>query len=75
MSMEMAEAFQVWPELLRVTSTDINLTQCPDLELTRRVAGGNMQAFEEVYRRHHRRVYGLCLRMTQNVEEAEDVAQ
>lgn len=34
-----------------------------------------MQAFEELYRRHNRRVYSLCLRMTQNVEEAEDLAQ
>jgi RNA polymerase sigma-70 factor (ECF subfamily) len=34
-----------------------------------------MQAFEELYRRHHRRVYSLCLRMTQNVSEAEDLAQ
>lgn len=34
-----------------------------------------MQAFEEIYRRHNRRVYSLCLRMTQNVEEAEDLAQ
>ena len=34
-----------------------------------------MQAFEELYRRHNRRVYSLCLRMTQNVEEAADLAQ
>lgn len=34
-----------------------------------------MRAFEEIYRRHNRRVYALCLRMTQNVSEAEDLAQ
>jgi RNA polymerase sigma-70 factor (ECF subfamily) len=34
-----------------------------------------MQAFEELYQRHNRRVYSLCLRMTQNVSEAEDLAQ
>lgn len=34
-----------------------------------------MQAFEELYRRYHRRVYSLCLRMTRNVTEAEDLAQ
>ena len=34
-----------------------------------------MSAFEELYRRHYRRVYSLCLRMTQNVSEAEDLAQ
>src|SRR5947207_9132559 len=34
-----------------------------------------MQAFEELYQRHNRRVYSLCLRMTGNVVEAEDLAQ
>ena len=34
-----------------------------------------MRAFEELYERHNRRVYSLCLRMTQNVSEAEDLAQ
>ena len=34
-----------------------------------------MQAFEQLYQRHNRRVYSLCLRMTQNVAEAEDLAQ
>lgn len=36
---------------------------------------GDMGAFEQIYTRHHRRVYSLCLRMTQNVAEAEDLAQ
>jgi RNA polymerase sigma-70 factor (ECF subfamily) len=36
---------------------------------------GDMQAFELLYERHHRRVYSLCLRMTQNPVEAEDLAQ
>ena len=34
-----------------------------------------MQAFEELYTRHNRRVYSLCLRMTGNVPEAEDLMQ
>jgi len=34
-----------------------------------------MKAFEQLYERHNRRVYSLCLRMTQNVSEAEDLAQ
>ena len=33
------------------------------------------QAFEEIYNRHHRRVYSLCLRMLQNTAEAEDLTQ
>jgi RNA polymerase sigma-70 factor, ECF subfamily len=46
-----------------------------DYALTRRASEGDMQAFEELYRRHNRRVYSLCLRMTQNVHEAEDLTQ
>ena len=34
-----------------------------------------MQAFEQLYQRHNRRVYSLCLRMTANVAEAEDLTQ
>jgi RNA polymerase sigma-70 factor (ECF subfamily) len=36
---------------------------------------GDIEAFEKIYERHNRRVYSLCLRMTQNVAEAEDLAQ
>jgi RNA polymerase sigma-70 factor (ECF subfamily) len=36
---------------------------------------GDTKAFEQLYERHNRRVYSLCLRMTQNVAEAEDLAQ
>src|ERR1051325_9527064 len=36
---------------------------------------GDMQAFEMLYERQNRRVYALCLRMTQNAAEAEDLAQ
>ena len=46
-----------------------------DFALTQRAAGGDMQAFEELFRKHRRLVYGLCLRMTQDVAEAEDVTQ
>ncbi|HEX8719367.1 MAG TPA: sigma factor, partial [Pyrinomonadaceae bacterium] len=46
-----------------------------DYELTQAVASGEMAAFEELYARHSRRVYSLCLRMTANTAEAEDLAQ
>ena len=36
---------------------------------------GDLGAFEQLYERHNRRVYSLCLRMTQNPSEAEDLAQ
>ena len=38
-------------------------------------AAGDMTAFEELYRDHHRRVYSLCLCMTRNVSDAEDLTQ
>src|ERR1041385_4559718 len=31
-------------------------------------------SFEELYKQHYRRVYSLCLRMTANVADAEDLA-
>lgn len=46
-----------------------------DTELARKAAAGDAAAFEEIYRRHFRRVYALCLRMTTNATEAEDLTQ
>ncbi len=46
-----------------------------DHVLAQSAANGNMAAFEEIYNRHHRRVYSLCLRMLQNATEAEDLTQ
>ncbi|MGI8470354.1 MAG: RNA polymerase sigma factor [Pyrinomonadaceae bacterium] len=46
-----------------------------DIALAKSAADGNMPAFEELYNRHHRRVYSLCLRMLQNTAEAEDLTQ
>ncbi|HWG37013.1 MAG TPA: RNA polymerase sigma factor [Terriglobales bacterium] len=37
--------------------------------------GGGAEAFEFLYHLHKRRVYSLCLRMTGNTAEAEDLAQ
>lgn len=50
-------------------------TTSSDYALTRGAARGDAAAFEELYRLHHRRVYTLCLRMTQNEAEAEDITQ
>ncbi len=46
-----------------------------DHALARLAAEGDMASFEQLYTRHNRRVYSLCLRMTGNVPEAEDLAQ
>ena len=40
-----------------------------------RAQRSDAQAFESLYRTHVDRVYGLCLRMTGNVSEAEDCTQ
>lgn len=46
-----------------------------DYQLAQKISAGDMNAFEELYNHYHRRVYSLCLRMTGNVAEAEDLAQ
>jgi RNA polymerase sigma-70 factor (ECF subfamily) len=51
-------------------------TSVPDeAALVARAQGGNARAFEALYRANVDRVYGLCLRMTGNVGEAEDCTQ
>lgn len=52
-----------------------DIKKTADLELAKYAAGGDMPAFEEIYNRHHRRVYSICLRMLQNASEAEDLTQ
>ena len=44
-------------------------------ENVRLAAAGDVAAFEELYRRYHRRVYSLCIRMTRSASEAEDLVQ
>lgn len=43
--------------------------------LVERAQRADSRAFEELYRMHADKIYGLCLRMTGNVAEAEDCAQ
>jgi RNA polymerase sigma-70 factor, ECF subfamily len=44
-------------------------------DLVARACGGDVSAFETLYRGHVGRVYGLCLRMTGQPEAAEDLTQ
>jgi RNA polymerase sigma-70 factor (ECF subfamily) len=46
-----------------------------DLELAQQSAAGDTDAFEQLYRRHFRRVYALCLRMLGDPTQAEDLSQ
>src|SRR5580700_3596409 len=43
--------------------------------LVQRACGGDVRAFERLYREHAGRVYGLCLRMTRDPAMAEDCTQ
>jgi len=46
-----------------------------EAELIEKAKLGDAQAFQALYDRHKRRVYSLCLRMTSNTAEAEDLTQ
>jgi RNA polymerase sigma-70 factor, ECF subfamily len=50
-------------------------TATSDYDLAQASSRGDMSAFEQIYERHHRRVYSLCLRMVANATEAEDLTQ
>src|SRR5262249_12938874 len=58
-----------------VTAAESGSKPATDHELAQKAAEGDMDAFEQLYQRHNRRVYSLCLRMTGSVSEAEDLAQ
>ncbi len=47
----------------------------PDAQLIARAQRGDEEAFAALFEAHKRRVYSLCLRMTGNVAEAEDLTQ
>ena len=46
-----------------------------DGDLVRRAAEGDVEAYEMLYRRHVGRVHALCLRMTRDRSEAEELTQ
>jgi RNA polymerase sigma-70 factor (ECF subfamily) len=50
-------------------------TMDSDYMLARAAAGGAITAMGVLYDRHNRRVYSLCLRMTRNPADAEDLTQ
>jgi RNA polymerase sigma-70 factor, ECF subfamily len=70
-----AATYPLWSNAGQAAATENGVKQATDHALAQASAEGDMQAFEELYQRHNRRVYSLCLRMTQNVSEAEDLAQ
>ena len=75
MGMALSVTLQDCTEPDELPAREVAPTQCSERELAQRVAAGDMSAFEEVYMRYQRNVYSLCLRMTHNVAEAEDLTQ
>ena len=56
---------------------DLNSTaqRKSDADIVRRALEGNEEAFAALFHAHRSKVYSLCLRMTSNVAEAEDLTQ
>lgn len=47
----------------------------PDKGLVGQAAKGSMQAFQQLFERHHRRVYGLVWRLAGDTDTAQDLTQ
>jgi RNA polymerase sigma-70 factor (ECF subfamily) len=58
-----------------MSAAEVERPQDTDVVLAQKSAAGDTTAFEELYRRHFRRVYALCLRMMGNPDQAEDLTQ
>ena len=54
---------------------EVNQPKQSDADLAQMSADGDTRAFEELYHRHFRRVYSLCLRMLGDPTQAEDLTQ
>ena len=75
--------FQGWPQPTAVwqrkkASFDLNTTQptaMTEAEIIGKAQAGDVHSFEALYDRHKRRIFSLCLRMTRNYAQAEDLTQ
>jgi len=70
-----SEFYPLWQSKAHSAEDKIEPTPASDKALAKAAGQGDMKAFEELYKRHNRRVYSLCLRMTASVSEAEDLTQ
>lgn len=57
------------------TDTNITARYDSDAELVRRAQEGDSDAFASLFHTHKARIYSVCLRMTNNAAEAEDLTQ
>lgn len=74
-SMERTATGELCLNLATVEDTVELRPETDDLELARMAAGGNLAAFEMLYKRYYRRTFSLALRMTGSQTEAEDLTQ
>jgi RNA polymerase sigma-70 factor, ECF subfamily len=58
-----------------MNSDSIRATNRKNIDLVRRAQRGDADAFAALFHAHKMRIYSLCLRMTNNPTEAEDLAQ
>jgi RNA polymerase sigma-70 factor (ECF subfamily) len=63
------------PRSVQESTTRVEDARNNDVELVRRAAGGDVAAYEQLYREHVGQVFGLCLRMTRDRGEAEEMVQ
>lgn len=61
-----------WSAISESRSADAG---APDNELVAKTRAGDPKAFEELFWRHHKRVYNIALRVLSNETEAADVTQ
>ena len=69
------EYTNTFPASLSITSAKEEPLTGTDYELAQSASKGDMEAFEQLYLKYNRRVFSLCLRMTQNTAQAEDLTQ
>jgi RNA polymerase sigma-70 factor, ECF subfamily len=58
-----------------ITETTAHVKYDSDLHLIRRAQEGDGDAFAALFNAHKGRIYSVCLRMTNNAAEAEDLTQ
>ena len=75
MGYEMVERGPLAGNTARAARKTIRRIEDPDHDLVKRWQAGDERAFEELVRRHEKKVFRLLLRMMGNREEAEDVSQ
>jgi RNA polymerase sigma-70 factor (ECF subfamily) len=56
-------------------TAETSVPEVSDTLLVRRASGGDVAAFEALYRRNSGKVYAVCLRMTGDRQRAEDCTQ